>query len=195
MIQEVINIPYIEEYKDTDKYTYKVSIPLTNHENVDSLINEYIYKEIDNFLQYENNTDKQYDLFTDYSIYTHGNIISYIIRIYEYIGGVHYVVLYKEFTYDDKGNILYLRDFFNDDSYLERLSKLSYKGLLSKYKNSDSKWVKEGSRPIEENYSLYYFSEDGLNIVFPPNQAGSWAEGEMSILIKYNDIKDILKLD
>jgi len=54
-------------------------------------------------------------------------------------------------------------------------------------------WTKEGTEPLEENYYYYYFNEEGLNVLFPPYQVGSWAEGEKTILIRYDKIKSILK--
>jgi len=144
VIQEIVNIPFIEEYKETEKYSYKIDIPLTKYENINKEIKEYIYNSLDNFLQYDNDSNIKYDFYTDYDIYNYNGIAFYIIKIYQFIGGVHYGILYKEFTYDNEGNSLLLRDFFNSDNYLKEISNIAYKEVLNKYSDVIKCGLKKG---------------------------------------------------
>ena len=54
-------------------------------------------------------------------------------------------------------------------------------------------WLKEGTKPMLENFSLYYFDKEGLHLTFPPYQVAPWASGSIKITIPMNKLNKWLK--
>ena len=166
-----------EVKESTDKYTYKIDIYETPFPNVNKKIKNWLDEKLEEFKQYENYNDIYY--------------LQYFI--YSYTGGVHYFLINKQFTYNKSGEILELKDFFNNDNYLEILSKLSYEELIKIGANEDKNWLKEGTKPILENFSLYYFDKEGLHLTFPPYQVAPWVSGPIKITIPTSKLVKIIK--
>lgn len=173
-------------------YTYKIDKPITKFAHINNQINDYIDSKLEGFLQYENNDGMKYDFYTEYTKNTYKNFTFIQIYVYMFVGGAHYSVESKQITFDENGNLLELKDFFKDKAYLATISNISYKILLAKNINSDETWIKNGTEALLDNYSLYYFNESGLNIIFPPYQVAPWVSGHIKITIDYNELKNIM---
>ena len=182
------------EIKDSNnKYTYQVDYYESSFPSVDKKIHEWLDTELEEFKQYENYNDIKNDFYTNYELYSYKNINFLQYTISSYTGGAHYGLKAKQFTYDDKGNFLELKDFFNTSEYLEILSSLSYDELVKLKINEDLSWLKEGTKPLVDNFSLYYFDEQGLHLTFPPYQVAPWASGIIKITISMDKLSKLLK--
>ena len=60
-------------------------------------------------------------------------------------------------------------------------------------RNFDQLWVRRGTAPTIDNYRHFEFTDNGLEIMFPPYQVASWADGQINITIPYEDINKYLK--
>ncbi len=182
-----------EVKESTDKYTYKIDIYETPFPNVNKKIKNWLDEKLEEFKQYENYNEIKNDFYTDYELHEYNDIYYLQYFIYSYTGGVHYFLINKQFTYNKNGEILELKDFFKDDNYLEILSKLSYEELIKIGANEDKNWLKEGTKPILENFSLYYFDKEGLHLTFPPYQVAPWVSGPIKIVIPTSKLVKIIK--
>ena len=182
-----------EVKESTDKYTYKIDIYETTFPNVNKKIKDWLDEKLEEFKQYENYNEIKNDFYTDYELHEYNGIYYLQYTIYSYTGGVHYFLINKQFTYNKNGEILELKDFFNNDNYLEIISKLSYEELVKIGANEDKNWLKEGTKPILENFSLYYFDKEGLHLTFPPYQVAPWASGPIKITIPSSKLVKIIK--
>lgn len=182
-----------EVKESTDKYTYKIDIYETSFPNVNKKIKDWLDEKLEEFKQYENYNEIKNDFYTDYELHEYNGIYYLQYTIYSYTGGVHYFLINKQFTYNKNGEILELKDFFKDDNYLEILSKLSYEELIKIGANEDKNWLKEGTKPILENFSLYYFDKEGLHLTFPPYQVAPWVSGPIKITIPTSKLVKIIK--
>ena len=113
-----------EVKESTDKYTYKIDIYETPFPNVNKKIKDWLDEKLEEFKQYENYNEIKNDFYTDYELHEYNGIYYLQYFIYSYTGGVHYFLINNQFTYNKRGEILELKDFFNNDNYLEILSKL-----------------------------------------------------------------------
>lgn len=182
-----------EVKESTDKYTYKIDIYETSFPNVNKKIKDWLDEKLEEFKQYENYNEIKNDFYTDYELHEYNGIYYLQYTIYSYTGGVHYFLINKQFTYNKNGEILELKDFFKDDNYLEILSKLSYEELIKIGANEDKNWLREGTKPILENFSLYYFDKEGLHLTFPPYQVAPWVSGPIKIVIPTSKLVKIIK--
>ena len=73
------------------------------------------------------------------------------------------------------------------------MEELSYEELIKIGANEDKNWLKEGTKPMLENFSLYYFDKDGLHLTFPPYQVAPWASGPIKITIPTSKLVKIIK--
>lgn len=179
--------------ESTDKYTYKVDVYETPFPSVNEKIKDWLNEKLEEFKQYENYNEIKNDFYTDYELHEYNGIYYLQYTIYSYTGGVHYFLINKQFTYNKNGEILELKDFFKNDNYLEILSKLSYEELVKIGANEDKNWLKEGTKPILENFSLYYFDKEGLHLKFPPYQVAPWVSGPIRITIPTSKLVKIIK--
>ena len=179
--------------ESTDKYTYKVDVYETPFPSVNEKIKDWLNEKLEEFKQYENYNEMKNDFYTDYELHEHNDIYYLQYTIYSYTGGVHYFLINKQFTYNKNGEILELKDFFKNDNYLEILSKLSYEELVKIGANEDRNWLKEGTKPLIENFSLYYFDKEGLHLTFPPYQVAPWVSGPIKITIPTSKLVKIIK--
>ena len=182
-----------EVKESTDKYTYKIDIYETSFPNVNKKIKDWLDEKLEEFKQYENYNEIKNDFYTDYELHEYNGIYYLQYTIYSYTGGVHYFLINKQFTYNKNGEILELKDFFKDDNYLEILSKLSYEELIKIGANEDKNWLREGTKPILENFSLYYFDKEDLHLTFPPYQVAPWVSGPIKIVIPTSKLVKIIK--
>ena len=182
-----------EVKESTDKYTYKIDIYETPFPNVNKKIKNWLDEKLEEFKQYENYNEIKNDFYTDYELHEYNGIYYLQYTISSYTGGVHYFQINNQFTYNKSGEILELKDFFKDNNYLEILSKLSYEELIKIGANEDKNWLKEGTKPILENFSLYYFDKEGLHLTFPPYQVAPWVSGPIKIVIPTSKLVKIIK--
>lgn len=182
-----------EVKESTDKYTYKVDVYETPFPSVNEKIKNWLDEKLEEFKQYENYNEMKNDFYTDYELHEYDDIYYLQYTIYSYTGGVHYFLINKQFTYNKNGEILELKDFFKNDNYLEILFKLSYEELVKIDANEDKNWLKEGTKPLLENFSLYYFDKEGLHLTFPPYQVAPWVSGPIKITIPASKLVKIIK--
>lgn len=182
-----------EVKESTDKYTYKIDVYETPFPSVNEKIKDWLDEKLEEFKQYENYNEMKNDFYTDYELHEYNDIYYLQYTIYSYTGGVHYFLINKQFTYNKNGEILELKDFFKNDNYLEILSKLSYEELVKIDANEDKNWLKEGTKPLIENFSLYYFDKEGLHLTFPPYQVAPWVSGPIKITIPASKLVKIIK--
>lgn len=58
---------------------------------------------------------------------------------------------------------------------------------------SDPQWIKEGTKPIVENYHVWAFSPKGLNIIFDSYQVAAYVYGEQTVVIPLSTISVMVK--
>ena len=75
----------------------------------------------------------------------------------------------------------------------EESAIISYEELIKIGANEDKNWLKEGTKPLIENFSLYYFDKDGLHLTFPPYQVAPWASGPIKIVIPSSKLINLIK--
>lgn len=182
-----------EVKESNDKYTYKIDVYETSFPNINEKIKNWLDEQLEEFKQYENYNEIKNDFYTNYELYEYEGIYYLQYTIYSYTGGIHYFLINKQFTYNKDGEILELKDFFKNENYLEILSKLSYEELVKMSANEDKNWLKEGTKPLIENFSLYYFDKEGLHLTFPPYQVAPWVSGPIKITIPASKLAKIIK--
>lgn len=114
---------------------------------------------------------------------------------YEYTGGAHGMPLILPLVIDlATGRPVPPEGLFAPGSqWLERLSErclaaLQGRDLLS----ADDQWLREGTAPRVENYSLLLPGPDGLTVTFAPYSVAPYAAGIQEVLIPYGDLAGLL---
>lgn len=92
-----------------------------------------------------------------------------------------------------KGHPVKLDDLFVSGSdYLKPIAAFSNKVITEK-KISDEEWVKEGTSPTDKNYQVWYFTNEGLAIIFNSYQVAAYVYGEQTIDIPLDTISSLVK--
>lgn len=83
--------------------------------------------------------------------------------------------------------------FKEDSNFLAKIADHCYLELVKKGENADEKWLTEGTKPTEDNYRNWYFTQDGLAIVFDTYQVAAYVYGPQTILISMDTMKTWLR--
>ena len=84
--------------------------------------------------------------------------------------------------------------FISGKDYLTPLSSFC-REKLALQKFSDEKWVLEGSKPEKQNFKIWYFTNNGLAIVFDTYQVAAYVYGPQTIEIPKSDLINLIKPD
>ncbi|MEK7510695.1 MAG: DUF3298 domain-containing protein [Patescibacteria group bacterium] len=122
--------------------------------------------------------------------------VTYLLNAASYIGGAHGMETPTTFTFDaTTGTRLALADLFLPQAdYLTRLSTLARSklpGLTGDFTNDD--FIQDGTRPIQENFQVFYLEGDDLVFLFPPYQVAPYAAGTIIFRLDRTELNDILK--
>lgn len=208
-VESVISNDIKEEVKlennelvQEEKYIMKIDYPIIENKDVYDKIRLYIQGHKTEFLSMVNKLEVKegfkYDFIAQNQVLTLGDITTIHILIYYYAGGNHSTRIDRTYHYNNKTNEeIDITYFLNEESSFQKLSLISYYYVMKFAEDEDRKFsdenVKDGTAAILENYSHFSFREDGLNILFPPYQVTSWADGEVEITIPYSELKNIVK--
>lgn len=125
------------------------------------------------------------------------NFLNIEIRIYVMIRGcAHGYQSIKTINYDIyKKRIMRLEDLFPDESnYLEKLCTMSRNVLKKKFLEQSIVYrdlAHAGTVPIEGNYLVWQLNDQGLEIIFNPDQVTSACNGEQRIVLNFKIISCI----
>ena len=185
--------------ESTDNYDLKIDYPDVENKKIKKKIDEYVKKQKDNFLnnvkEVEDLEQPKYDFNLSVNVNDYKDITHVYMLTYAYTGGAHYTRDDTSLYYDNKTkDFVDLKYFFKDDEAFKKLSSIAYYYILKlEDKTFDELWVKRGTDPTIDNYRHFNFKDEGLEILFPPYQIASWADGEIKITIPYEEINDLLK--
>ncbi|MDP1602933.1 MAG: RsiV family protein [Legionella sp.] len=76
--------------------------------------------------------------------------------------------------------------------YLTEIAAECRSHLLKK-KDADANWVVTGTNPVKDNYKNWYFSKDGLVIVFDTYQVAAYVYGPQTVTIPKSLLKKWLR--
>ena len=130
------------------------------------------------------------------SYYKNDRLASVIFNLSNYQGGDHGISYTEPFNYDFVlHKELKLDDIFSKNiNYLKFLSDYCYKDFVRQMGDSrDDGWVKSGVEPSEDNFNSFSFDDGGLTFYFAPYQVDSFAAGEQTVFISYDELKSVIK--
>lgn len=82
--------------------------------------------------------------------------------------------------------------FISGADYLKLLSDYSSKVITAR-KISDADWIKEGTKPTEDNYAVWQFSKKGIDIIFNTYQVAAYVYGPQTVGVPLSVISSIVK--
>ena len=185
--------------ESTDNYDLKIDYPNVENKKIKKKIDEYVTKQKDDFLNnvkaVEDIEQPKYDFNLSVNVNDYKNITHVYMLTFAYTGGAHYTRDDTSLYFDNKTKeFVDLKYFFKDEEAFKKLSSIAYYYVLKlEDKTFDELWVKRGTDPTIDNYQHFNFKDEGLEILFPPYQIASWADGEIKITIPYEEINDLLK--
>lgn len=185
--------------ESTDNYDLKIDYPNVENKKIKKKIDEYVTKQKDDFLNnvkaVEDIEQPKYDFNLSVNVNDYKNITHVYMLTFAYTGGAHYTRDDTSLYFDNKTKeFVDLKYFFKDEEAFKKLSSIAYYYVLKlEDKTFDELWVKRGTDPTIDNYRHFNFKDEGLEILFPPYQIASWADGEIKITIPYEEINDLLK--
>jgi len=58
---------------------------------------------------------------------------------------------------------------------------------------SDAKWIQEGTKAVAENYHTWFFTPQGLAIIFDSYQVAAYVYGAQTVSIPLSSISNLVK--
>ena len=161
-------------------------------------IDDFVKEKQQEFLE-EFDGDKNSSFYTLLDFSTYHDIVSMHYTYYVYQGGAHDIRMDRIYYWSlQKKSEVFLADLVTlNEEFLRKLSDFSY-DYLNTYKKEliydDDYMVRDGLKPIKENFQYLVFDEDSLKIVFPPYQVGPWSSKEIIVAIPYLELASYLKI-
>ncbi|MCA9386712.1 DUF3298 and DUF4163 domain-containing protein [Candidatus Dojkabacteria bacterium] len=206
-----INFQKIEE--ETDLYSATLTYPVitSSNKSLEKDFNDEVYKLFHNDLEaikkassddaeFIKESGNKYSIGIDTSLsFQNDELISFITDGYVYYGGAHGSSAGHNITYSTKDKkLIEISDLFRDDSYLDYLSEVSRAQLRQQdwYDETLSdEWVITGTEPKEDNFSLFYLTEDSLVITLAEYQVAPYAAGQQKVIVDYDELNQMLTLE
>lgn len=187
----------------SENYLIKIDYPdLENkkeYKKVAKTIKKYIEEKKTEFIENvkDLNKDITYEFQVSSTVNIYKNITTINMQIYSYTGGAHYIREDKSFYIDENGNEKNLSYFLKSRDAIKELSELSYHYIVEygkvKELSFNEDMVKDGTSADFDNFQHFSFKDKGLELLFPPYQVSCWADGEIRIVIPYEDLENLLK--
>ncbi len=189
--------------ESTERYDLKIDYPNFKNKKIKEKVLTYIDKQRQEFMNVIKESENiqissKYDFNLNVTSSERNNIIYVNILTYSYTGGAHYIRDdYSLYWDDDTKEFIDLKYFFKDEEAFKEMTNLAYYYVINlgqeENRNFDQLWVRRGTAPTIDNYRHFEFTDNGLEIMFPPYQVASWADGQINITIPYEDINKYLK--
>jgi hypothetical protein len=116
--------------------------------------------------------------------------IKFVIR--EFTGGAHASYELRAMVLDKNGRELVYGDLFGQtDGLWQFLAEHCYAALYPQLKETwktDPDWAKNGLAPHFDSFKHFLVTPEGLTLIFPPYQVASYAAGEQSCDIPWQDL-------
>ena len=126
--------------------------------------------------------ERKYTLDISYTHHESEKTVSLVFTLFADTLGAHPNTYYQTFTFSkETGETLALKDLFTDkDTYLETLSGVARKQLTTHIAEVlempedelDTSDIEAGTKPVADNFSWFYLTNDELGLIFPPYQVG-----------------------
>lgn len=180
----------VEEY-----YEISVKYPNTSYKKLNSKIEKFIEREVNDFydfLKEENiQQDREYQLIITYDSYFYDEYISYVFHIFTDFGGAHpsnqlYTIVYNK----DTNKLINIESLITYNSnILNVFSKVSREQLIRNERIVNTSMMMDGTQPLKKNFSNFVFSDNGLILFFETYQVAPYSSGEFQVLIDYETLK------
>lgn len=117
-----------------------------------------------------------------------GEVLALLFAVTDYTGGAHGGLNFRSFNYRlPAGTPITFDEIVRDEQALKALSRLVVADLVRKLDAAGDdvlrQWIEEGAGPDRKNFEVFLLHEDALEIVFPPYQVASWADGTQQVMI------------
>lgn len=202
-----------EKSKDL-RYEFSVSYPLIitfsgnpeipSYDKFNKLIESKMEALRDTFIVWMNDWDTSYSNKEMGSYYEAGDTVYYasnkLISVhffegYYFSGAAHPNNSSFSVNYDlVNRKELILNDLLKS-GWENRISELCIADIRKQKRDmgiEPDEWLKEGAGPNAKNFEVFNITAEGLLITFITYQVGSYVEGPSEVLIKYNEIKDLI---
>lgn len=190
-----INIIRISNENDNlHNYEINIDYPKITYNKLNNLIKEKIDTYINTFKNDIKNIyvqqDQYYTLNITYDSYIYKQYISYVFYIEYYTGGAHPNHEIWTIIYDTNLNqVITIDDLIKKDkNILNILSNISRNELIKNKNIVDINMLMTGTKPINENFSRFVFSDKGLIIFFERYQVAPYSSGNFNVIVPYNKI-------
>ena len=121
-------------------------------------------------------------------------ILAVLFITERYLGGAHPGAIHDAINFDlTTGNRLQLSDLFLLEApYLDLITHYSIAELAKVKDNLDSEYAEAATIALENDYTEWVITRQGLLIVFGEYQVGPYAAGPQVVLIPYNILTGML---
>ena len=191
----------VHKMESNEFYDIKIDYDKTGIKVIDKQIANFVDEKKDDFIAIVDKSGmvetSKYNLIISATNVEYKNVNSVHLLAYAYTGGAHYTREDKSLVYDqEKKTYLSFVDILVSNGF-EEIKPLILESIYTYAQENNvilnDEWVLDGTSYSEENYQNFYLAEDGLNIIFPPYQIATWADGEIKISIPYEKLEGILK--
>lgn len=117
------------------------------------------------------------------------NIAAFVLFQYSYSGGAHGMHYSKHINVDTNSRKVLTLDNIVPKEQQAALKTLLWKAYLESLQKGEKPFVAEKDFTVSAEF---YFDINGLNFVYPPYAIGPYSEGEITLMLSWNEANQIL---
>lgn len=134
-----------------------------------------------------------YQYQAEYQLATSSDTTSYVYDIYTFTAGAHGSAYTKVYSFDNAGKEIDIAKSLTD-TQIQKMSKIAFEDIKKQMlKNLEAnsedaaeintEWLKEGTSPKRENYSVAWYEGEDLVVYFGQYQVAPYVFGEFEVRI------------
>lgn len=181
--------------------TYDLKIEIPSAKGYESFVKEYKAKATDEFVKDFNQAKAEGGHMNPWSLSMNGTFeyqgkfTVLAIGGYDYRGGAHGLPVLDVIFFDSTTHQPIPQSALYKDpaQAYARLSKLTRADLVKQGFDKDDEWMLKGSAPKAENFTGVVPTKEGVTVIFPSYQVASYAQGQPSVELTWDQLKDLFK--
>lgn len=191
--------------KIEQKCDIQIDYPSLNNKKLESGVDSFIKQQENEFLESvrllpEPTDGKKYSFSVKNETQTRFDVETVHLTVKSYTGQNNYSRTDASYHGTaDSDKLVSLGDFLENEQSLNKLSELSNKYLSQTASEQklklDDACIKNATSPKQENFSNFFFGENGFEILFTPAQLADASSDSLRVTIPYYELGGVLKKD
>lgn len=202
IVEETFSFSEESINEETDEYVLNVHYPVTNDDNINIEIDEFITESIDTFKSDiegfdEVSVERKYWLNVWFEIKDSDRYKTVVFSTSVDFLGPHPNNFYDTLTFNDSSELVSFEDLlqeeFGDQSVINDISAIATYKLTDEFESevAEMLWIDDGTSPENSNFEDFYVLDEEMVFLFETYSIGPYAIGSREVEVRFDEINTL----